>query len=493
MKRALLLIMAGLGLVVLVLAVNAWRAGAPDHAPTSRSTVELADVDVTAVARHLGEAIRFETISVDEQPGASLDALLDLHAWLESTYPTLHSVLEREIVNGASLLYTWPGADPNLAPVAFLAHMDVVPVDPSTLDAWTHPPFAGAVEGGAVWGRGALDMKSTLVTLMEAVELLTKAGVQPARTVYLALGHDEEVGGPAGAAQIARLLDQRGVRLAWVLDEGGMIALDAVPGIDAPLAMIAVAEKGYLTLEITASAEGGHSSTPGRETAVGRLAQAIVALEAAPFPTSMNDTLGEMIERVGSHGPFVARLVTANRWLFDPLILWAISSDPVLGAMTRTTTAPTMLVASPKENALAQTATATVNFRVIPGETTETVIARVREIVGDDRMEVRQVSEPSSPSPVASTRGESFARLERSIAHVVPDAVVVPGLLMAGTDSHHYVDVADDLYRFAALRIGRSDLSRFHGLDERVPVDTLGPMVQFYVDLIGSGLGAEAP
>jgi len=336
-------------------------------------------------------------------------------------------------------------------------------------------------------------MKSTLVTLMEAAEILTQAGVQPARTVYLAFGHDEEVGGAAGAGRIAERLAERGVQLGWVLDEGGMVVMNAISGLDAPIAMVAVAEKGYLTLEIVASGESGHSSTPPAETAVGRLARALLALEAAPFPASINDVMGEMIERVGAHAPFPIRLATANRWLFDPVILSMISGDRTFVAMARTTTAPTMLEASPKENVLASHATAHVNFRVIPGETVETVTARVRAIVGDDGIEVRMSETGSNPSAVASTDNAAFAALERSVALLFPDAILVPGLLMAGTDTRHYAEVADDAYRFAAVRIGRGDVSRFHGTDERVPVASLGEMVQFYVDLIGSGLGEAAP
>ncbi len=492
MKRALLALVAIGVVVIVIVVVNALGAAAPPAGELEQAS--LAQVDADVVARHLGEAIRFETISRRDEPHANAEAFHALHDWLEATYPATHAALEREVVNGESLLYTWRGADPALPPVAFLAHMDVVPVEAATLSAWTHPPFAGVVSDGYVWGRGALDMKSTLVTLMEAVELMVSQGVQPARTVYLAFGHDEEVGGPAGAGEIVRTLESRGERLAFVLDEGGMVAMNSIPGLDAPVAMIAVAEKGYLTLEITASAAGGHSSTPPAETAVGRLSKAVLALEAAPFPASMNDTVGTMIERVGAHAPFAARLVTANRWLFDPLIVWAAAAnDPVIGAMLRTTTAPTMLVASPKENVLAQTATATVNFRVIPGETAESVTRRVREIVGDDRIEVAPTASGSNPSRVASTDNAAWASLERSAGRVFPEAIVVPGLLMAGTDSSHYLGIADDVYRFAAVKIDRADVARFHGLDERVPVASLGQMVQFYVDLMGSGLAEPAP
>ena len=393
-------------------------------------------------------------------------------------------------MNRLSLLYTWPGEDPSLQPVALLAHMDVVPVQATTLGQWTHPPFAGVVADGAVWGRGAIDMKSTMVSLMEAAEHMTRRGVRPARTVYLAFGHDEEVSGGAGATAIAHTLGERGVQLAWVLDEGGGVYEGALPGVDAPMALISVAEKGYLTLAIEARAQGGHSSMPPAETAVGRLSAAIVALEAAPFPSAITDVIGEMIERIGSVSSFGVRLVTANRWLFDPLLTWLVGFDPTFAAMTRTTTAPTMLEASPQENVLAQTATAKVNFRLMPGDTVESVVARVEDVVGSEHVSVRLSGEGTAASRVAPVDGWGFLALERSIGRVFPDALVVPGMLMAGTDSRHYADVADHLYRFAGMRVDRSFASLAHGTDERIPIATLAPMVQVHVDLLEHGLGA---
>ncbi len=490
MKRALLIVGGAFAALLVILVVNALRAEAPVQ--DAVEPADLAEIDADRVARHLGEALRFETISARGEPHASAEAFHALHDWLAATYPLTHAALERDVVNGESLLFKWEGTDPSLLPVAFLAHMDVVPVDDSTLDAWTHPPFGGVVDDGYVWGRGALDMKGIMIALIESVEWMLARDMKPARTIYLAFGHDEEVGGGAGAHEIARLLESRGERLAFVLDEGGMVSVGTLPGLDAPIAMIAVAEKGYLTLDISASADGGHSSTPPDETAVGALAEAIVALQASPFPASVNDTMGTMIERIGARSPFAVRLVTANRWLFDPIIARAAAGrDPIMASMLRTTTAPTMLEASPKENVLAQTATAKVNFRVIPGETAESVTERVRALVEDDRIEVRAGEIGRDPSSVSSTDNASWQSIERSARTIFPDAIVVPGLLMGGTDSRQYQDVTEDTYRFAAVIVDRDDISRFHGLDERIAVASLGPMVQFYVHLMGTGLAPD--
>src|SRR5438477_947948 len=172
-------------------------------------------------------------------------------------------------MNGYGLLYEWTGSDPGLAPVVLLAHQDVVPIEPGTEGRWTEPPFEGRIAAGYVWGRGALDDKGSLVGLLEAVEHLVAAGAKPRHTVYFAFGYDEEVGGRRGAARIAELLASRNVHPEFVLDEGGALATGLITGVAAPVALIGIAEKGYVTVELTAQAEGGHSSMPPRATAVG--------------------------------------------------------------------------------------------------------------------------------------------------------------------------------------------------------------------------------
>jgi len=489
MKRALILSAAGLAALVLVLVVNALRV--PDRPAPTGQAARLAAVDTEAVANHLSEAIRIPTVSRTNEPHFNHDVFIDFHDWLEASYPATHAALEREVIDGESLLYTWRGRDEGRSPVAFLAHMDVVPVEEGTDGEWTHPPFAGQLADGFVWGRGTLDMKGTLVTLMEAVEQLAARGFTPERTVYLAFGHDEEVGG-LGAVANARVLSERGVALEWSLDEGGVL-IENPPGLGGPAASVGIAEKGYLTLQVIAHGTGGHSSMPHRESAAGRLATAIVALEQEPFPASIGSVIGDMMNQLATALPFSARLVLANRWLFDPLIELALEQSPPFAAMLRTTTAVTMLEASPQENVLAQEAVATVNFRIIPGETIDSVQQRVSSIVGSEHIEVRPAGTSgfrSNPSAVASIEVPGYTGLERSIAAVFPDALVMPGLVVGATDSRHFQAVADDSYRFAPLRIAIDQAGGVHGTDERVAIDALGPAVQFYIHLFETALGS---
>jgi len=220
----------------------------------------LAGTDIPPVsAQHLSAAIRFRTVSHQDAAQNDQQQWRDLRDFLERTYPATHRALKRELVNGDGLLYTWPGSDPAARPILLMAHQDVVPVEPGTESTWRYPPFDGTIAEGFVWGRGALDDKGSLILIMEAVESLLADGFQPRRTVYLASGFDEEVGGHQGSATIAALLASRGVRLEYVLDEGRAVVEGLVPDVSRPVAMIGVAEKGFVSAELTCETEGGHS------------------------------------------------------------------------------------------------------------------------------------------------------------------------------------------------------------------------------------------
>src|SRR5271165_1933861 len=239
-------------------------------------------VDARRAAEHLSGAVRFRTISHD---GQDVDGgeFLRLHAFLQEAFPRAHAILTREVVNGYSLLYAWPGEDPTSRPFVLMAHQDVVPIAPGSESRWHAEPFSGEIKDGYIWGRGAWDDKGNLMSILEAVESLATAGFKPRRTVYLVFGHDEENGGEEGAKAIASLFRQRGIRPEFVLDEGMLIADGIMPGLDAPVALIGVAEKGSATLKLTAMAPPGHSSMPGARTAIGSLATALERLERHPF------------------------------------------------------------------------------------------------------------------------------------------------------------------------------------------------------------------
>src|SRR3989441_1548763 len=279
-SRTMKRIVGALLVVVLVLAAVALeRTFTFRSRQTQASPVAVEPLDTAALAQHLAGALRFKTVSYQDTSQFDAREFDGFHRYLRATFPRLHAALKLEKVNGYGLLYEWTGADPNLPPIVLLAHQDVVPVEPGTESRWTEPAFEGRIAGGYVWGRGALDDKGSLVGILEAVEHLVTAGTKPPRPPYPALGADRGGGGRRGAGPHAALLASRNVHPAWVLDEGGALATGLVTGISGPVALVGIAEKGYVTVALTAQAEGGHSSMPPDETAVGMLAAAITRLE----------------------------------------------------------------------------------------------------------------------------------------------------------------------------------------------------------------------
>ncbi len=455
-----------------------------------RGTDVAADLrfDEGAAVARFAEALRFPTVSYPAPAEPDTASFLALHGYLKSSFPRVHQHLRLERVGRPplSLLYTWEGADRARAPVVLMGHQDVVPVTPGTEGDWTHPPFSGAVSDGYVWGRGAMDDKVSVLSILQAVDLLLGAGHRPTRTIYLAFGHDEELGGLNGAGAIAELLESRDVReYALVLDEGPGITDGLVPGIDLPVAAVGIAEKGYVSLRLTARVGGGHSSAPPAMTAIGILSDAVSELEAHPFPANLDAGGLLLAETLAPHMPLAGRLAFANRWLFDPVLERLLSRAPETSAMIRTTTAATMFSAGVKDNVLPVEAEAVVNFRILPGETVTSVIERVRAVI-DDRVAVSVWQESGrDPSPFSDVDGPAFRTLETTIrtAHQGP-LLVAPMLLLGGTDAAHFAYRSANVFRFLPTRLQAGDLERIHGTDERLGVDDYLGSVRFFLQLV---------
>ncbi len=452
-------------------------------------------IDQQAVAGRLAGAVRLRTIS-EEAPSPqnlaqSRAELLRLHDYLAHSFPNLHRELQRELVGGYSLLYTWKGLDAAAKPILLMAHQDVVPIAPGTESQWHAEPFGGEIRDGFVWGRGAWDDKGNLMAILEAVESLVSAGFKPQRTIYLAFGHDEENGGAEGATATARLLAQRGVHCEFALDEGLLISEGIMPGLDAPLALIGVAEKGSLSLRLRATATPGHSSMPPAGSAIGTLARALARLEAAPMPAAIGGVAGEMLDTIAPELHGANRVVMSNRWLFAPVIRSMLEQQPSTNAMLRTTTALTIISGGNKENVLPGRAEAVVNFRMVPGDTAATVTEHVRRAIDDPRVSIALASPVDEASPVASRSSAAYQRISRVTRMLVPGVVVAPGLMIGATDSRHMGAIADDIYRYSPVRARSEDLSRFHGTDERMAIDNYADLIRFYEILISDSTGAR--
>lgn len=472
----------GAGIVVVAMAVVVRALLVRPERSASRGETPVVDVD--QAAQHLASAVRCATVSHQDPEKFDPRPFAELRAVFERSFPRLHAALKREFVSEHSLLYTWEGTDPSLPPVLLMGHLDVVPVEPGTEDKWTHPPFSGAIEGGFVWGRGTLDTKGSVVAILAAVEWLLEQGFRPRRTLYFAFGHDEEVSGRRGAKAIAELLAARGVKLEWVLDEGGAILAEgAAPGVNAPVATVGVAEKGYLTLRLTATGRGGHSAMPPRDNSVFKLARAIRRLERHPFPARLQEPILGFLGAIAPHTPFSRRLALANLWLTRPLAAWAMARNPTTAAFVRTTTAVTILQAGTKENIVPQSATATVNLRLLPGETVDFALERIRRVVGPD-VRVDLAAPGWNPSPVSSTACSGYKALSKVIQALFPQVVVAPSLVVGATDSRYYTPLASGTFRFVPVPLTRDDLGRIHGTDERISLDALGKCVAFFIRLL---------
>jgi len=480
MKRILLGLV---GLVALLAAVVLVRTLM--FTPPAEDDVELVSnqPDRDKLARQLSEAIALPTISRQTPQPDDVETFEAFISWFEAAYPEVHAAMDRTLISDHTILLKWEGRDPDAKAVILTAHYDVVPVIPGTEDLWTQPPFDGAISDGYVWGRGALDDKAGVITLMEAATMLLAEGYTPPQTIYYSFGHDEEIGGGRGASAVVQYLKDQNVEVAWSLDEGSFILNGVVPGVSKNVALINVAEKGYVTLDLVATSQGGHSSMPTADSAVTLLAEAIVKLRNAPVPGGLDGLSGDAYDALARHMPFSQRMAFANKWLFGGLIEGMLSRIPAGNAMLRTTTAPTMLEASIKENVLPINAVATVNFRLHPRDTRESVADHVRRVVGDD-IEVRMRPRGGEASPVASTTSAGYRAIAQAARETVADLVIAPGLTVAGTDSKHYAKIAEDAYRFHPFIVGPDDVPTIHGTNERISIDNLVLATDFHVQLL---------
>jgi carboxypeptidase PM20D1 len=489
MMRLLLAVVAA---IVLVLGGVIGYRTATFAAPPPPPAVELPAlgdyaINTDAAAQRLAEAIRFRTISIVDGAGDPAQ-FQQFQAWMQARYPAFHAAAKREAFGGLSLLYTWEGSDPGQPPMLLMAHQDVVPTPADTLEAWSVDPFAGVIRDQAIWGRGAIDDKASLVALLEAAEFLAAQGRRPQRTILFAFGHDEEIGGAEGAQKIAAALQQRGVRVWFALDEG-MAALAEHPLTGGPASMIGIAEKGFATLRVRAEAMPGHSSMPPPETAVSALAEAVDRIHEMPIERRLEGGPAlAMMRALGPELPVVTRTAIANEWLLGPLIHAQMADNRAALALIGTTVAPTMINAGVRPNVLPGEAVAMINFRLHPRDTADEVLAEARAAAaGIEALTIDWAEPPLEASAVSSTTSSSYALLAALARAALPDAPVAPGLVLGGTDSRHYGAVAENVYRFMPILLTNEDLEGFHGIDEKLSIANLERTIRFYIGLMEAG------
>ncbi|CAM3617031.1 M20/M25/M40 family metallo-hydrolase [Smaragdicoccus niigatensis] len=438
------------------------------------------DVDHEAAER-LGEALRIATVSHDELTKRAEAPFHRLGAYLEEQFPRVHRELDWSTF-GPSRLYCWKGESEHVGAI-LLAHQDVVPVD--NADLWSHPPFSGVVDDEFVWGRGAIDDKSRVLAILEAIEDLLRRGFHPKTTIYFAFGHDEEVGGHEGAQVMAQYLATQNVSADFVLDEGGIVSVGMVDGISPPVASIMLGEKGFATLRLDATDPGGHSSMPPERTAVGRIAQAIARIQDNPLPLRVTPPVLDMVRRMGPHMPGPVRAVLASAERFPKPIAKLLSLKPHTAALVRTTFAPTVIRGGVKENVLPQSAEAFINVRILAGDTIDSVVEHCIKVVDDERVRIGVTSGfAADPSPSTDPNSPLFDMISEVVQETVPAALITSGLVPGATDSRHYSAVAQARFNFTPILLDRADLERIHGTDERISLANYKRIIDFNVRLL---------
>lgn len=445
-----------------------------------RQTVEINDtIDENETARKLSEAVKVKTISNIDYNSTDWNEFNKYHKLMEELFPLVHAAMEKEIINGYSLLYHWKGKDNRKKPILITAHMDVVPVEDGTESDWTYGPFSGDIKDGYVWGRGTLDTKIHMIASLEAAENLIRDGFVPEGDIYFAFGHDEEVGGMQGASKIVEHLKSKGMAFDYLIDEGGCVTLNAIGGITKPLALVGIGEKGFANIKITLSGEGGHSAMPPKHSALGLLAKAIGNLENNQCRARLIKPVREFLMRIGPEMGFINRLILSNLWLFKPLFISIFSKSKSGNAMLRTTTAVTMAQASMVPNVLPQKASAVVNFRIIPGETGAGLLLHVKDVNKGLPIEVEPLI-LEEPSMLSSSDTEGFAKIESITKTLYGDVIVAPYIVMAGTDARKYESICENVYRFTPYLIDNSELGKMHGTNENISIENIKRCTQFF-------------
>lgn len=443
------------------------------------------DVDSLDAIRHLSDAIKIKTISHDNN--IMTDAIkTSFHNFLETRYPLVHQKMEKISMNG-SLLFTLSGSNGDLNPVVFMGHYDVVPIN----GVWDHEPFSGDIANGAIYGRGSLDNKNIVLACLEAMEHLLSIGYQPTRTIMFSFGHDEEIGGSEGTARIVEYLKDQGIKPKAVYDEGGFITNGVIKGVQVPMAVIGIAEKGIASFNLTIEGHGGHSSMPRAETTLGILSSAIVRIQNNPMPYLVSKPAEVFFAGAGPHMSFLSRMAIANRWLLESVLISSLSKGNKTNAVVRTTIAPTIINGGNKSNIVPASVSAVVNARIIPGQTIAEVKQYLIDVINDPRIKVTVGDLAVEASVVSPMGGFGYNALTKSINQIFPDAVVSGYLTISGTDSRYYNQICDNVYRFNPLMMTSDDIDLLHGGNEQIKVESYLRSIQFYIELIKKISGSE--
>lgn len=477
MKKFLLFLLGIFLLLILIISINTIRFTSKQLNPASAKSNFIID---TLAINHLSTSIRIRSISYDDDSLTNYLFFDSLNTFLRTNYPLVFSKLNLQVINNHSLLFHWKGSAPNKKPVILYAHLDVVPADEGDSSQWEHPPFNGKTDSEFIYGRGAIDDKGSVIAILESAEKLISENFIPSRDIYIAFGHDEEAGGEQGAQKIAQELEKQGVKAEFLLDEGGLVAIDMVPFVKSPVALVFTSEKGYLTLELSVKSNGGHSSFPPIDPPIEILTAAIQKIHNHPFDKRMTESVSDFMDYVGPEMKLPFKALFANRWLFSSVIFNEYEKIPSANAMISTTAVTTIINGGTKENVIPSEVKAKINFRLLPGDSSVSVLRRVKELISDERISISISGVAEEASEVSSAKSEGFKLLNGVISKIYPDAIVAPSLLIAQTDSRHFKNVTENIFRFIPIRMDDKILDSMHGTNEKIGKHDFMESIAFY-------------
>lgn len=468
-----------LAVLVIFIAVILIRAALFKPYPEPEILEGEISVDEEKIVNDMSDMIKCKTVSYQDKSKIDWQEFDKFQALLKERFPKVHETCTLEKIGDTGLLYYLKGKSQK-EPGVLMAHYDVVPVEEKD---WNKPAFEGLVEDGFIWGRGTLDTKGTLCGVFEAVEQLLKEGFVPENDLYLSFSGDEEVEGKSCPA-IVSYLENKGIRPAFVLDEGGAVVEKVFPGVAKPCAVVGIGEKVGMNVELTMKSEGGHASTPPPHTILGQLSEAVVAIEKHPFKAQFTKPVKEMFDTLGRYSSFGMKLVFANLWCFLPVLnAFCKKAGGELNAMMRTTCAVTRMEGSKAFNVLPPKATVGMNIRLLGDDTPKSAVEHLKKVIHNDKIEV-SVQHAMEASGYSDTDCHKWQVLKKVIHTTWPDAIVSPYLMMACSDSRHYSRITDRIYKFSAMALSKEERGMIHGNNERVPVETMVKTVKFYVRLI---------
>ena len=471
MKKFAVLLGALLIILVAIVLVKTWT-----NAPGAHQKSNILEPLTKEAIAHMSQAIQIKTETPNDAYEFDTATFFAYRKFLEKSYPLVHKNLPRTVIDSFNYVYEWKGTDTSILPMVLMAHYDVVPVEASAVKLWHAVPYGGEIKDGYIWGRGTLDDKSSMISILEAAELQLAKGFQPKQTILLCFGADEESSGN-GATAVVKYFKSKNKRFDIVVDEGGEISTEEMKDVKRP-----IGEKGYVTLILTAQKAGGHSSIPAQSTAIDILSKGLYKLRKKQMPAKLTPPISAYLDRVSGYTEnFIKKVELSNMWLFEKQVLNNLSEAPTSNALVRTTIVPTIVNSGVRDNVIPTFATAYVNSRILPGETQKDVYNFVEKAVKDTNIKITYYHNYSTlPSPTTDIHSKAFKRVEKAIYSVVEDVIVAPMLMVGASDSRNYREVSDGVINFTPI----TNAKGYHGIDERLLMTDYQKCINFYTLLI---------